>query len=91
MPQTKSTQTQTSGTTSRGITYCNWNDVCEPGCYVDTEFPRFFRVTSDCVVPNGSPCIHGCNFTVAKISGDPMVPKARIQHLCADNNLPVPE
>ncbi len=91
MPPTKSSTTTTQGTTSRGITYCNWNDISEPGCYVDTEFPRFFRVTNDCVVPNGSPCIHSSNFAVAKISSDAMLPKVRIQHLCADNNLPVPE
>lgn len=91
MPQSKSSSTLSQGTISRGITTCNFNDICEPGVYVDTEFPRFFRVTSESLVPNGSPVIHGANFTVARISSDPMTVKARIQQICADNNLPVPE
>ncbi|MCI0330705.1 MAG: hypothetical protein L0196_07110 [candidate division Zixibacteria bacterium] len=91
MPQTKSSTTPTSGTSTRGISFCNWNDVCEPGVYVDTEYPRYFRVTGDSLVPNGSPTIHASGFTVAKISSDPMLVKSRIQHTCAENNLPVPQ
>jgi len=91
MPQPKTSQTQSTGFTTKGITFCNWNDISEPGVYVDTEYPRCFRVTSDALVPNGSPTIHGTSFTVAKISSDPMLVKSRIQHICAENNLPVPD
>lgn len=67
----------------------NWNEVCEPGIYVDNQYPRYFRVTEDSIVPGGSPVIHSNDFIVTKITADPFAPLARIQHLCANNNLPV--
>ena len=75
----------------QGIILCNWNDICEPGVYVDTEYPRFFRVTEEAIIPDGSPMIHGSEFIVAKISPDPALEQTKIQDFCDDHNLPIPE
>ncbi len=90
MQQNKTTQTEKTLTT-HGIQFVNWNEINEPGIYVDTQYPRYFRVTQEGIIPGASPAIHGCEFVVARISHDPMLVKARIQWLCAENNLPVPE
>lgn len=78
-------------TSGQKVTFLDWNEISEPGLYVDTQYPRFFRVTKEGIIPGASPTIHGSDFTVARISSDPMLLKARIQLICANNNLPVPE
>jgi hypothetical protein len=90
MPQTKLTQTEKTLPT-HGISFVAWNEINEPGIYVDMEYPRFYRVTQESLIPGSSPSIHGSEFTVARVSTDPMLNKQRIQIICADNNLPVPE
>lgn len=77
-------------TEGRVISTQNWNDIATAGLYVHTEYPLFFRVTEQSLIPGGSPSIHSSDFTVAKLSDDPMLAKSRIQYLCANNNLPVP-
>lgn len=73
------------------IIICNWNDIHEPGLYVDTEYPRFFRVTEAAIVPNGSPLIHGSEFIVARISPNASLELSKIQDICDDHNLPIPQ
>ncbi|HEU4437160.1 MAG TPA: hypothetical protein VFR89_06815 [candidate division Zixibacteria bacterium] len=75
----------------QGIILCNWNDIHEPGVYVDTEYPRYFRVSPDAIIPDGSPVIHGSEFIVARISPDVSLELSKIQDLCDDHNLPIPE
>ncbi len=90
MQSTKPTQGANDSSGHR-VAFLAWNEIDEPGVYVDTQYPRFFRVTKEGIIPGASPSIHGSDFTVARISSDPMLLKARIQLICANNNLPVPE
>ncbi len=90
MRDTKSTQ-HLNNPVDKRVTFISWNDISEPGLYVDTQYPRFFRVTEEGITPGASPNIHGSEFTVARISSDPLLLKARVQQICADSNLPVPE
>jgi hypothetical protein len=79
------------GSRPGGIPYVPWNQVAQPGVYVDIEFPRYFRIPAKGVRANSSPVIPASDFTVAKISPDPMLSKQRIQMLCVDYGLPVPK
>ena len=80
--------TTTNTTTTGNVTVMNWNDVTEPGVYVDTEYPRYYRVTNDCLTSNGNPGIQCNDFTVAKISTNPTIPAGEIKTFCTTNNLP---
>ena len=83
------TNTTTSAGTMNKITMINWNKISEPGIYADTEYPRYYRVTKDCLTQNGNPGIQCNEFTVAKISTNPTTPHGEIQKICTTNGLPV--
>ncbi|MCI0331154.1 MAG: hypothetical protein L0196_09480 [candidate division Zixibacteria bacterium] len=87
-------------------TFASLNDIKEPGIYVDTRSPRFFRASAEgTTVAGTSPKIrvnedglamgasitnNGSDFTVAKVSTDPMLAKSQVQQLCKDLSLPLP-
>lgn len=52
---------------SHRVTYLDWNEVNEPGVYVDTQYPRFFRVTKEGIIPGASPAIHGSDFAQSDV------------------------
>jgi hypothetical protein len=83
------TNPNTNPNTMGKITMVTWNDINETGVYVDTQYPRFYRVTDECLNSNGNPVIQCSNFTVAKISPNPSIPVGQIQTLCTTHNLPV--
>ena len=105
MKDTKGTETLETPVVKRE-TFASLNDIKEPGIYVDTRSPRFFRATVEgTTVAGTSPKIRvnedglamgasitnqGSDFTVAKVSSDPMLAKAQVQQLCKDCNLPLP-
>jgi hypothetical protein len=78
----------TTGTMTK-VTVINWNDICQPGVYADTEYPRYYRVPADGLTQNGNPVIQCNNFTVAMISTNPTTPHGEIQKICTTNGLPV--
>ena len=90
MPQKKVVQTKRTPP-STGLQFMTWNEITRPGVYVDMQYPRFFRVLPENLSTGASPAIHASEFTVARISSDPLLNKKVVQLLCADNNLPIPE
>ena len=85
--------------------FASLHDIKEPGIYVDTRSPRFFRATAEGTTPGAKPAIrvsedgiasgasltnHGPDFTVAKVSSDPILSKSQVQQICTESNLPVP-
>ncbi len=90
MPQKRVAQTN-KPTSSPRLQFMSWNEITEPGVYVDLMYPRFFRILRENISKNSSPSIPASEFTVARISTDPLLNKKSVQFLCADNNLPIPE
>lgn len=90
MNDSKVTETMTPPI-DRRVTFASLNEVKEPGVYVDTQFPRYFRVTEKGVTLAAGPEGRGSEFTVARVSTDPKLSIAQVQKLCTDNKLPVPE
>lgn len=105
MKDTKGTETLETPVVKRE-TFASLNDIKEPGIYVDTRSPRFFRATvegttvagtnpkirvnEDGLAMGASITNNGSDFTVAKVSSDPMLAKAQVQQLCKDLSLPLP-
>jgi hypothetical protein len=80
-----------TGLKSFGIPFGPWNEISHPGIYVDTRCPRYFRVPAEGLHAKSRPLIQASEFTVARISSNPMLSKGRIQSLCANYGLPVPD
>ena len=105
MNNTKGTETMENPVVNRE-TFASLNDIKEPGIYVDTRSPRFFRATvegitvagtspkirvnEDGLVSGASIAKNGSEFTLAKVSSDPMLTKVQVQQLSKDLNLPLP-
>lgn len=115
--QPKQTALDAGFLAEKGISLYNWNNLREPGVYVDVRQPRFFRVTPPGTVLEGnsvlaeaaiilakiykevqvhfssyySSVIRDSEPVLAKISCDPSLNKRRIQEICANTNLPVPD
>ena len=75
----------------RRVTFASLNEIKDPGVYVDTQFPRYFRVSEKGVTLAAGAEGHGSEFTVARVSADPKLSKSQVQKLCTDNKLPSPE
>ena len=101
----------------KGISLYNWNNLREPGVYVDVRQPRYFRVREPGKVLEDYPAfeeavsilkkiykeveVHFSSYyssvirdsepVLAKISCNPSLNKKRIQEICANTNLPVPD
>ncbi len=77
----------------KGLGIINFNEVTEPGVYLDIQRKRIFRIPNEVLDPNHAGTRMTClpDFSVVKISSDPRLGKAEIRQLCAEKNLPIPE
>lgn len=77
----------------QGLGILNFNEVSEPGIYLDIQRKRIFRIPSEVLDPNHAGTRMTClpDFQVVKISSDPRLEKTEIRKLCIAKNLPIPE
>jgi len=77
----------------QGLRLVNFNEVTEPGIYVDIQKKRIFRIPSEILNPTHAGTRMVClpDFQVVKISSDPWLEKPEIKELCTKKNLPIPE
>lgn len=69
---------------------CNWEDVREPGAYVEKGTGDLYRIPKEALVSGGSPIVmkesHGASRLVM-ISKDPFVTTLEARHRCAQHNI----
>ena len=69
---------------------CSWEDVKEPGAYVERGTGDLYRIPKEALFQGGSPLVHkesqGASRLV-QISKDPFVTTLRARMTCAENNI----
>jgi hypothetical protein len=74
-----------------GLT-CDFRQIEEPGCYVDHETGRLFRIPNDALAQGRSPVIDTVGnspWLLTKVSDDPYAPLSKVRMAAADLDLPV--
>lgn len=67
-----------------------WDDVSEPGTYVDEGSGDLFRIPKEALVIGGSPVVireSGGASRLRLLSKDPFMPTLRARLLCAQHNI----
>lgn len=68
----------------------DWEDVTEPGCYVDEASGDLYRVPKEALVTGGSPIVmresSGAS-RLRQLSKDPFMPTLKARLLCAQHNI----
>lgn len=92
MPTTKSSkQTRGESHTHAGTT-CAFEQITDPGAYVDLECGRLFRMPEDSLALGRSPLIEAVGrepLIVTKVSDDPFVPISEARLRAADLDVKV--
>jgi hypothetical protein len=68
----------------------SWEDITQPGAYVELGSGDLYRFTQECLLPGASPVIakesRGAS-RLMKISADPLVLSQKARLLCAQANV----
>ena len=68
----------------------NWEDINEPGAYVDKETGDLYRIPQQALVPGASPIIMKESrgpTTLVQVSKNPFVTDFEARHRCAQHNI----
>lgn len=68
----------------------SWEDVDEPGCYVDEATGDLFRIPKEALIKGASPAViresSGAS-RLRQLSRDPFMPSLKARVLCAQHNI----
>ncbi|HWP57472.1 MAG TPA: hypothetical protein VNL14_06270 [Candidatus Acidoferrales bacterium] len=68
----------------------SWEDLTQPGAYVDTETGDLYRIPKEALLPGGSPLIQRESkgrSRLVRITADPFIETHRARLLCAEHNI----
>lgn len=68
----------------------SWEDINEPGAYVDKETGDLYRIPQEALVPGASPIImkeSRGRTTLVQVSKNPFVMDLEARHRCAQHNI----
>jgi hypothetical protein len=89
--RTSGTQPVSSvATTQSSLPECNWENINEPGAYVETSTGHLYRFPPEALVQGGSPVIGKSSRQVLKfvrLSDDPNAIISKLRTLAADNDI----
>lgn len=72
------------------LTEVAWEDVSDPGCYVDEASGDLYRIPKEALVTGASPVVvresSGAS-RLRQISNDPFMPTLKARLLCAQHNI----
>jgi hypothetical protein len=67
-----------------------WDELNEPGAYVERGSGDLYRVPQEALIPGGSPIIHKESFGASRlvqVSKNPFVTTLEARLVCAQNNI----
>lgn len=68
----------------------DWEDITEPGCYVDEASGDLYRIPREALVTGGSPMVtresSGAS-RLRQLSKDPFMSSLKARNLCAQHNI----
>jgi hypothetical protein len=91
MARTEETMTQsTQGTHRNVLSEVTWENINDPGTYVERGSGDLYRVPKEGLIPGASPSIvkesRGAS-VLLKISDDPFITTYKARLICAQNNV----
>lgn len=90
MPQAQARNQSIEGQHRRSLPEVAWEDVTEPGCYVDEGTGDLFRIPKEGLVTGGSPIVvkesSGAS-RLRQLSKNPFMPTLQARLLCAQHNI----
>lgn len=90
MAQAEARNQSIAGQHRSSLPEMGWEDVTQPGCYVDEASGDLFRIPKEALVPGGSPMVvkesSGAS-RLRQLSKDPFLPTLKARLLCAQHNI----
>ncbi len=74
----------------RALTECSWEDVSEPGTYVERGSGDLYRVPKEALIHGASPVIRKESLgssRLVQLSKDPFVTTFEARMMCAEHNI----